>query len=109
MAAFHEAMVGIYRRAKSEAGYTATYFLSMVSERGGYQTAQYLIHTPNPSDGYTALYERGRLDLTVEALVLRPKWSDLFSDEDRELAGQRLTDYGFDWSAGIAWSFALRG
>ncbi len=28
LAAFHEAMVNIYRRAKGEAGYTATYFLS---------------------------------------------------------------------------------
>lgn len=94
--AFHEAMVDIYRRAKSEAGYTATYFLSMVSERGGYETALYLIHTDRPSDGYTALYERGRLDLTVEALVLRPDWDDLFTAEDRDVARKRLINYGFD-------------
>jgi len=99
LAAFHEAMVDIYRRAKSEAGYTATYFLSMVSERGGYETALYLIHTDRPSDGYTALYERGRLDLTVEALVLRPDWDDLFTAEARDLARKRLTDYGFDVDA----------
>lgn len=95
LAAFHEAMVDIYRRAKSEAGYTATLFLRMVSERGGYETAQYLIHTDRPSDGYTALYERGRLDLTVEALVLSPQWDDLFSTEDKNLARRRLVDYGF--------------
>jgi hypothetical protein len=89
-------MVDIYRRAKGEAGYTATYFLSMVSERAGYETAQYLIHTARPSDGYTALCERRRLDLNVEALLLQPEWSDLFSAEDLELARQRLIDYGFD-------------
>jgi len=54
---------------------------------------------PRPSDGYTALYERGRLDLTVEALVLRPDWDDLFTAEDRDLARQRLTDYGLDVDA----------
>ena len=32
---FNEAMLNIYRRAKAEAGYNATYFLSMVVERGG--------------------------------------------------------------------------
>jgi len=96
LAGFHEAMVEIYRRAKSEAGYTATYFLSMVSERGGYETAMYLIHTDRPSDGYTSLYERGRLDLTVEALVLRPAWEDLFTVGDRDLAQKRLIEYGFD-------------
>jgi hypothetical protein len=32
---FHEAMIDIYRRALSEAGYPATRFLSMVADKGG--------------------------------------------------------------------------
>lgn len=94
--AFHEAMVDIYRRARIEARYNATYFLGMLADIGGYETAKYLIRTDKPSDGYTALYDRGRLDLTVEAEVLRPEWDDLFSPEDRRMATNRLTDYGFD-------------
>ena len=57
---FDEAMLDIYRRAKAEVNYKATIFLSMVVERGGLQTARYLLHTANVSDGYTALYELGR-------------------------------------------------
>src|SRR5207247_11299621 len=53
-----------------EAGYNATIFLRMVSDRGGLATAKYLINSPTPSVGYTHLYERGRLDLTVEAMVV---------------------------------------
>ena len=35
---FNEAMLNIYRRAKAEAGYNATPFLSMVVEHGGLET-----------------------------------------------------------------------
>lgn len=56
--AFNDAMLDIYRRAKSEAGYTATRFLGMVVERGGLETARYLLHAPTVSDGYAALWER---------------------------------------------------
>jgi hypothetical protein len=29
---------------------------------------------------YSALWERGRLDLTVEALILKGEWKELFTD-----------------------------
>ena len=71
----------------------------MVIERGGYQAAITLIHSPKPSDGYTALRARGYLDLTVEALVLRPQWQDIFTDEDRLAAYRRLEQYQFQFPA----------
>jgi hypothetical protein len=80
---FDGAMFDIYRRAKSEAGYNATIFLQMLNERGGLDTAKYLINSPKVSDGYTALYLRSRLDLTVEAMVVEnPKWQELFTSEE---------------------------
>lgn len=92
---FHEAMLDIYRRALSEAGYPATRFLSMVSEKGGLGTARYLIHAPKVSDGYTALWERKRLDLTVEAMILdNPKWHPLFIQEELDICKARLEQYG---------------
>lgn len=95
-AKFHDAMLDIYKRAKSEAHYTATRFLGMVVEQGGLRTAQYLIHAPTVSDGYTALWERGKLELTVERLILEPKWQTLFTEAERKLALTRLRDYAFD-------------
>jgi hypothetical protein len=92
---FHDAMLDIYRRAKAEAGYNAMRFLGMVSERGGIETARYLLHAPKVSDGYTALWERGRLDLTVEAVILEPAWRALFSKAERQIAVARLREYGF--------------
>lgn len=93
--AFHDAMIGIYQDAKSLAGYNATRFLSMVSESGGLETARTLLHASNVSDGYTALWERGHLDLTVEAEILNPQWHSLFTSEEREIARKRLSEYGY--------------
>ena len=95
---FNEAMLNIYRRAKAEAGYNATRFLSMVVERGGLETARYLLHAETVSEGYTALWERKRLDLTVEAMILRPEWQALFSDVERRIAVNRLREYRYSGS-----------
>lgn len=99
---FDEAMFSIYRRAKDEAGYRATVFLDMVATRGGLQTAKYLVNTPKPSQGYTHLYERRRLDLTVEALIVGdPRWHPLFTDEELSKAKRRLKTYGYDVHQGL--------
>ena len=92
---FHGVMVDIYRRAKSEADYNATRFIGMVSDQGGLATARYLLHAAKVSDGYTALWERGRLELTVEAVMLSEKWKPLFTKAEREIAVARLKEYGF--------------
>ena len=94
-AQFHEAMLDINRRAKAEADYNATRFLGMVAEQGGLETARYLLRSPNVSDGYTALWERSRLDLTVEAMILRSEWQSLFTPAERQAALKRLREYGF--------------
>ena len=70
----------------------------MLLERGGLETAQYLLRSSTVSDGYTALWERNRLDLTVEAMILRPEWHGLFSDVDRQIAVKRLREYGYSGS-----------
>jgi hypothetical protein len=94
--AFDEAMFSIYRRAKAEAGYKASLFLDMIATRGGLETARYLINKPQPSDGYTHLFERGRLDLTVEAMVVEnDRWHSLFTSEELDKARKRLKAHGY--------------
>jgi hypothetical protein len=91
---FHRAMISVYEDAKREIGYNASRFLQMVSAQGGLATAKQLLRSSMVSDGFTALWERGRLDLAVESLVLRPEFAPLFTDEERELAASRLEEYG---------------
>jgi hypothetical protein len=93
---FDEAMHGIYLRALSEAGYRASIFLSMLFDLRGVETARRLIHSPKVSAGYTALWERRRLDLTVEALISdNEKWQPLFSAEELAICRKRLKQYEY--------------
>ena len=81
-AEFERAMKDVYVRAKSEANYTASYLIGMLSSYGGLGTAQRLLASTEVSSGFAALYERDRLDLTVEALVIQSKFASLFTDEE---------------------------
>ena len=93
---FDRTMMEIYVRAKKEANYTATIFHRMLSKHRGVETAKRLINDPTVSDGYTALWERGRLDLTVEAVVLdNPRWHQLFTQDEIERARDRLDQYHY--------------
>ena len=94
-AEFGRAMKELYERAKSEADYTATYFLGMLAELGPLGTARKLLNAPAVSDGFANLWERGRLDLTMEALVLDPRFAALFAEEELERARTRLAQFGY--------------
>jgi hypothetical protein len=92
---FEKAMRDVYTRARDEAGYNATYFVRMLSEYGGLATAQRLLAAPTASEGFTALWERQRLDLTVEAQVVQPRFVILFTEEELDVARQRLDELGY--------------
>jgi hypothetical protein len=87
---FDDAMEEIYQRAKQECHYSARRYKAMLTRRGGLETAKRLLHSKKISQGYTTLRDAGRLDLTVEALVLKPEYSVLFTTEEKHIAGERL-------------------
>lgn len=67
----------------------------MVAEMGGLATARTLLAKNEPSDGFTALWECRRLDLTVEAFVVKSEFAPLFTEEQRNVARTRLKEYGY--------------
>jgi hypothetical protein len=92
---FSQQMKAVYDRGLSEAGYKASYFLSMLSQHGPLETAHKLLASRPISDGFRELWERERLDLTVEALVVEPKFSELFSENEIAVARRRLDQFGY--------------
>ncbi|SEL36670.1 GmrSD restriction endonuclease domain-containing protein [Rhodococcus maanshanensis] len=84
-----------YDRARREARYNATYFRSMLADIGPLATAKKLLASPTVSDGFADLWERGRLDLTVEAQVLDPRFAPLFSEEELDAARRRLKQFDY--------------
>ena len=90
VAEFDAAMEDVYHDAKREVGYNATRFLVMVRELGGLQTAHRLLAGDRIHEGFGELLLAGRPDLTVEALVLKPDFQTLFSEEELRVARERL-------------------
>lgn len=92
---FNIAMKEIYETAKRECGYNATRFMQLVAEKGGIATAKQLIRKPGGTDGFATLWECGRLDLSVEACVLKEEYKELFTDEERKICSKRLLEFGY--------------
>lgn len=88
---FHLAMLQIYHNAKKYCDYNPTRFYQMVNENGGLVTAKALLSSQEPQAGLTTLWECERLDLSMEALVIDPQ----FSEEERVTARERLVAYGW--------------
>lgn len=68
----------------------------MLHDLGSVGAAKRLLASDGARYGFEKLWECGRLDLTVECVVLRPKFGRLFADEQLDRARKRLRDYGFD-------------
>lgn len=88
-------MENIYCTAKRELNYNATRFLQLVASEGGLKAAKKLIAKNEGTYGFEILWENNRLDLSVEALVLKPQYEELFSDEERKQCRDRLENFGF--------------
>lgn len=94
--AFDRAMMEVYIRGRDEVGYTATYFRGMLDTLGPLETARKLLRSSTVSDGFAQLWDRGRLDITVEAVVVRPEFQALFTEEEIAVARRRLAEFGYD-------------
>lgn len=96
---FHCDMVRGAERLKREIGYNASRFVQMVGEVGGVETARHLLTGRDASDGFTTLWEHGRLEMSVEAQVLLPWYRELFTADQLATAERRLRDHRFDVDA----------
>ena len=64
----------------------------------GLAAAKTLLAATRHPEGLTRLWEEGRLDISMEALVLRDPWCQLFLDEELSVARKRLKDLGYKGS-----------
>ena len=65
-------------------------------ERGGpIKTAVDLVMAPTYHEGFTKLWELGRLDLTVEAIIIREPFNRIFSQEVIDIARIKLEKLGY--------------
>ena len=78
-----------------ELRYNPRYFRVMVSQYGTVGATRRLLQSPAVGDGFVKLWELDRLDLTLEAIALDPRFADLFTADELDAARRRLTDFGY--------------
>jgi hypothetical protein len=97
---FDEAMVEQCLLMLQVASYAALNEVRMVQNHGGLATAKHLFNLLEVSEGFTELYERHRLDLSIEAMVVEDRnWHSLFEHEELVVAHRRLVNYRYEPAA----------
>jgi hypothetical protein len=76
-------------------GYKPTIFMTMVFENGSVEAVKRLLHSRTLPDGFTTLFEKGRLDLSMENIVYSENWGNLFTEEEISIAKKRLLEYKY--------------
>ncbi len=75
-----------------ERDYPMSRLYSLIAESGAVAAAKQALASANWSDGLLELWGREETPRSLEALVLRPEFSSLFTDEERAVAKARLDD-----------------
>ena len=89
--AFHEVMIAIYYNAGHATGYWANRFLQKVRKDRGLPAAQqWLKPEKGLSPGLQRLAKEKRVDLSMEALVLKEPWRELFTNQELNEAAKRV-------------------
>src|SRR5450759_4793700 len=92
-AEFTTALQGTYEAARAR-GYIPTYFLQMLKEHGGLETAKRLLAVSEPQAGLHKLWELHLLHESMEAVVLQDRFRSLFTDAEINEARRRLDELG---------------
>lgn len=64
-------------------------------KRGALAAVKESLSRRRPSEGFHALEQAGRLDLSLEALAARPAYAVLFTDDEVNFCMDLLCEYGF--------------
>lgn len=73
-------------------GYVPKRFIYMINTTDPFDVVRSLIHAPSVSEGFTTLWEKKRLDLSCEAIILKPEWREHFSPQEIAIARKRLAE-----------------
>ena len=80
--AFDAALRKAMEQAESECGVAQKRLRADVERFGGASCAKEMLRKGRQSEGFEALADAGRLDLSLEALVTAGKFGELFTDDE---------------------------
>lgn len=91
---FHQELLDSIAAAR-QLGYNPTYFAQMVGDLGGVGAARQLLASSGGQEGFLRLFQLHRLDLSLEAAVLDPRYATLFTITEKREAKKRLDNLGY--------------
>jgi hypothetical protein len=93
-AQFDAAMWATYEEGKNR-GYYPTYFVQMLNEHGGVETAKRLLTEKEAQSGLYRLWELHILVQSMEAHVILDKFQPLFTEKELQEARRRLDELNY--------------
>ena len=91
-----KALLDSYYEAGKQTGYWGSRFYQAVQRKGCLATVKSMLKPRNASQrkGLDAILEAGKPELSVEAVVIQPRFSALFTEAEINVARERLGEYG---------------
>jgi len=81
--------------AEKECGCKMTRFLETIDRFGIVKTAQEILRKGRTSDCFNKLVEEGRIELTMEATIVKAQYAELFTDEEVNACYELLCEKGY--------------
>lgn len=81
--------------AEKEYGCKMTRFLETIGKFGAVRTAQEILRKGRTSDCFNKLVEAGHIELTMEAIITKREYAELFTDEEVNQCYDLLCENGY--------------
>ena len=89
---FNEEVLEAIEKSK-KLGYVPTRFIQMLQQEN-YTVVQRLV-VKEVSTGLEKLWSKGHLELSMEAIMIKPEYKDLFSEEIIKVCEKKLKQFGY--------------
>ena len=92
---FHQAIIDLYKQIIKSVKYKPTRLMDYINKYGGYEAAVKYISTESNVQDFAILWEKERLDLSVEALITNEQYRPLFSEDILSFCDRKLKEYSY--------------
>lgn len=92
---FHQEIINLYKKIIKSIKYKPTRLMDYINKYGGYEAAVKYISTESNVQDFAVLWEKERLDLSVEALITSETYRSLFQEELVAFCDHKLKEYSY--------------
>ncbi|MBE6022307.1 MAG: hypothetical protein E7231_03615 [Cellulosilyticum sp.] len=92
---FHQEIIDLYKQVIKSVKYKPTRLMDFINKYGGYEAAVKYISTESNVQDFAILWEKERLDLSVEALITKEQYRPLFSEDILSFCDRKLKEYSY--------------